>query len=90
MRIGVLIDKSLKSGVVGDMILVKLTMNDLFLNVISAYAYQINYNENVKRLFWEDLDGIVRVITISNKFSIGRDLNRHIGTISVNFDRYNE
>jgi hypothetical protein len=59
--VGVLIDNSLKDGVVdvkrlGDrIILVKLVIGDLVLNVISAYAPQVGLNENSKREFWEGL-----------------------------------
>jgi hypothetical protein len=49
------LDKNLKDGVVdikrqGDMIiLVKLLVEDLVFNVISAYATQIGLNESIKR-----------------------------------------
>jgi hypothetical protein len=52
--INIVLDKSLKDGVVdikrqGDMIiLVKLLIGDLIFNVISAYASQIGLNESVK------------------------------------------
>jgi exonuclease III len=52
--IGIVLDKSLKDGVVdikrqGDMIiLVKLLVGDLVFNVISAYTPQIGLNESVK------------------------------------------
>ena len=52
-----MIDKSLKDGVVevrrqGDrIILVKLVINDMVLNVISAYAPQVGHDESAKRLF---------------------------------------
>jgi exonuclease III len=52
--VGIVLDKSLKDGVVdikrqGDMIiLVKLLVGDLIFNVISAYAPQIGLNESVK------------------------------------------
>jgi hypothetical protein len=55
--VGIVLDKSLKDGVVaikhqGDMIiLVKLLIEDLIFNVISAYAPQIGLNESVKRQF---------------------------------------
>ena len=57
--VGILINKSLKHGVVdvtrrGDqIILVKLVVGDLVLDVISAYAPQVGHNENTKREFWE-------------------------------------
>jgi exonuclease III len=52
--IGIVLNKSLKDGVVdikhqGDMIiLVKLLIGDLVFNVISAYTPQIGLNESVK------------------------------------------
>jgi hypothetical protein len=55
--VGIVLDKSLKDGVVdikcqGDsIILVKLLVGDLVFNVISAYAPQIGLNENVKMQF---------------------------------------
>ena len=56
--VGVLIDKSLKDGVVevrrqGDMIiLVKLVISDMVLNIISVYAPpQVGHDESAKRLF---------------------------------------
>jgi hypothetical protein len=63
-RTGIVLDKSLKDGVVdikrqGDrIILVKLLVGDLVFNVISAYAPQIGLNESVKRQFWEELGGV--------------------------------
>jgi exonuclease III len=53
--VGIVLNKSLKDGVVdikwqGDkVILVKLLVGDLVFNVISAYAPQISLNESVKR-----------------------------------------
>jgi exonuclease III len=55
--VGIMLDKSLKDGVVdikrqGDrIILVKLLVGDLVFNVISAYAPQIGLNESVKMQF---------------------------------------
>jgi hypothetical protein len=55
--VSIILDKSLKDGVVdikrqGDMIiLVKLLIGDLVFNIISAYAPQIGLNESVKRQF---------------------------------------
>jgi hypothetical protein len=55
--VGIVLNKSLKDGVVyikmqGDrIILVKLLIEDLFFHIISAYAPQICLNEIVKRQF---------------------------------------
>jgi exonuclease III len=56
-EVGIVLDKSLKGGVVdikrqGDeIILVKLLVGDLVFNVISAYAPQIGLNESIKWQF---------------------------------------
>ena len=70
---GVLIDKSLKDGVVevrrqGDrIILVKLVISDMVVNVISAYAPQVGHDESAKWFFWEDLNRLVRAVPSSEK-----------------------
>ncbi|PWZ11227.1 Craniofacial development protein 2 [Zea mays] len=90
--VGVLIDKSLKDGVVdvkrvGDrIILVKLVIGDLVLNVISAYAPQVGLNENSKREFWEGLEDMVSSVPVGEKLFIGGDLNGHVGTTSTSFE----
>ena len=90
--VGVLIDKSLKDGVVevrrqGDrIILVKLVISDMVLNVISAYAPQVGHDERAMRLFWEDLNRLVRAVPSSEKLFIGGDLNGHVGISSASFE----
>ncbi|AQL05851.1 Retrovirus-related Pol polyprotein LINE-1 [Zea mays] len=90
--VGVLIDKSLKDGVVdvkrvGDrIILVKLVIGDLVLNVISVYAPQVGLNENSKREFWEGLEDMVSSVPVGEKLFIGGDLNGHVGTSSTSFE----
>jgi exonuclease III len=91
-RVGIVLDKSLKDGVVdikqqGDrIILVKLLVGDLIFNVISAYAPQIGLNESITRQFWEQLDALVISVPISEKLFIGGDLNEHVGSTRVGFD----
>jgi hypothetical protein len=90
--VGIVLDKSLKDGVVdikhqGDMIiLVKLLVRDLVFNVISAYAPQIGLNESVKMQFWEELDALVSSVPIYEKLFIGGNLNGHVGSTRVGFD----
>jgi hypothetical protein len=96
--VGIVLDKSLKDGVVdikrqGDrIILVKLLVlvEDLVFNVISAYAPQIGLNESMKRQFWEQLDALVSSVPISEKLFIGRDINGHVGSTRVGFDGVHE
>jgi hypothetical protein len=88
---GIVLDKSLKDGVVdikrqGDkIILVKLLVGDLIFNVISAYVPQIGLNESVKMQFWEELDALVSSVPIYAKLFI-EDLNGHVGSTRVGFD----
>ncbi|SPT17945.1 unnamed protein product [Triticum aestivum] len=90
--VGILINKSLKYGVVdvkrrGDrIILVKLVVEDLVLNVISAYAPQVGHNEYIKREFWEGLEDMVRSVPIGEKLFIGGDLNGHVGTSNTGIE----
>jgi hypothetical protein len=90
--VGIVLDKSLKDGVVdikcqGDRtILVKLLVGDLIFNVISAYAPQIGFNESVKMQFWEEMDALVSSVPISEKLFIGGDFNGHVGSTRVDFD----
>jgi hypothetical protein len=90
--VGIVLDKSLKDGVVdikwqGNMIiLVKLLVGHLVFNVISAYAPQICLNKSIKRQFWEQLDALVSSVPISEKLFIGGDLNGHAGSTRVGFD----
>jgi hypothetical protein len=84
--VGIVLDKSLKNGVVdikrqGDMIiLVKLLVGDLVFNVL----------ESIKRQFWEQLDALVSSVPISEKLFIGGDLNGHVGSSRVGFDGVHE
>jgi hypothetical protein len=95
-RVDIILDKSLKDGVMdikrqGDMIiLVKLLVGDLIFNIISAYAPQIGLNESFKRQFWEQLDTLISTVSISEKLFIEGDLNRHVDSIRVDFDGVHE
>ncbi|KAG2662651.1 hypothetical protein PVAP13_1KG548350 [Panicum virgatum] len=91
--VGILIDRSLKDGVVevrrqGDrIILIRLVVGDSVLNVISAYAPQVGLSESTKMQFWEDLDSMVSTVPTSEKLFIGGDLNGHVGATNVEFER---
>jgi hypothetical protein len=62
-------------------IIIKLIFGDLILNVISSYAPQVGFSDDVKRQFWEDLEDMDRGVSNSEKKFIGEDLNGHVGTI---------
>ncbi|XP_070045593.1 uncharacterized protein [Nicotiana tomentosiformis] len=61
---------------------IKIVVGGYTLNVVSVYAPHVGLNEEVKRRFWEDLDGLVRGIPSTDKLIIGGDFNNHIGMLS--------
>ncbi|XP_070046008.1 uncharacterized protein [Nicotiana tomentosiformis] len=58
--------------------IIKLVVGEYTLNVVSAYAPHAGLDEEVKRLFWEGFDEIVRQVLPVEKLFIGRDFNGHI------------
>ena len=49
------------------------------INVISAYAPQVGTETHLKEKFWEDLEGLIQSIPLTEKIFIGGDLNGHVG-----------
>jgi len=41
---------------------IKLVVGSEIFNVVSVYASQIRLDEEIKRLFWEDLDEVIQSI----------------------------
>jgi hypothetical protein len=91
-RVGILINKSLKYGVIdvercGDrIILVKLVFRNLVLNVFNTYAPQVGHNENIKREFREIPEDLVRSVPSGEELFIGGDFNGHVGTSNIVFE----
>nr|XP_033511137.1 craniofacial development protein 2-like [Nicotiana tomentosiformis] len=86
--VGILVDKDLRELFVevrrvnDRLIAIKLVVRGYTLSVVSAYAPYVGLDEEVKRRFWEDLDGLVWDIPASEKIIIGEDFNSHIGRSS--------
>ena len=57
----------------------KLEVKGSILNIVSAYAPQVNNSMEEKNDFWEDLDGLVKSVSKEEKIVLGADLNRHVG-----------
>jgi len=57
---------------------IKLVAGSEILNVVSVYAPQVELSEEIKRLFGEDLDEVVRSISQSEGLLIRGDFNGHI------------
>ncbi|KAG5597061.1 hypothetical protein H5410_038293 [Solanum commersonii] len=68
------------------LMMVKLVIGGCTLSVISAYAPQVGLDEEAKKLFYENLDEVVRGILNTEKIVIGGDFNGHIVAISNGFD----
>ena len=61
----------------------KLEVNGFILNIVSAYAPQVNYSMEEKNDFWEDLDGLIESISIEERIVLGADLNGHVGEVNI-------
>ena len=58
---------------------IKLEVKGSILNIVSAYAPQVNYSMEEKNDFWEDLDSLIESISKEEKIVFGADLNGHVG-----------
>ena len=56
----------------------KLEVNGSILNIVSAYAPQVNNSMEEKNDFWEDLDGLIESISTEERIVLGADLNGHV------------
>ena len=61
----------------------KLEVKRSILNIVSAYAPQVNYSMKEKNDFWEDLDGSIESILKEERIVLGADLNEHVGEGSI-------
>ena len=57
----------------------KLEVKGSILNIISAYAPQINNSLEEKNNFWEDLDGLIESVLKQERIVLVADLNGHVG-----------
>ena len=57
----------------------KLAVEGSILNIVSAYAPQVNNSMEQKNDFWEDLDGLKESISKGKRIVLSADLNGHVG-----------
>ena len=57
----------------------KLEVKGSILNIVSAYAPQVNNSVEEKNDFWEDLGGLIKSISKEERIVLGADLNGHVG-----------
>ena len=60
-------------------ICLKMELDGVMLNVISAYAPQVGCIREEKEAFWLDLDETVEKIPNDERIVVGADLNGHVG-----------
>ncbi|WMV36648.1 hypothetical protein MTR67_030033 [Solanum verrucosum] len=90
--VGILVDGDLREQVVevrrinDRLMTIKIVIGGCTVSVISAYAPQVVLDEEAKKLFYEDLDEVVRGIPSTERIVIGGDFNGHIGATASGFD----
>ena len=65
--------------IIDRIICLKMELDGVMLNVISAYARQVGYIREEKKTFWLDLDETVEKIPRNERVVVGADLNGHVG-----------
>ena len=60
-------------------ICLKMKLDGVMLNIISAYAPQVGCKREEKEAFWLDLDEAVEMIPKNERIVVGADLNGHVG-----------
>ena len=64
----------------GDRIMaIKLVAGEEILNVICVYAPQVELADDIKRMFWEELEEVMQSVPQNEKLCLGGDFNGHIG-----------
>ena len=61
------------------LMVMKLEVKGSILNIVSAYALQVNNSMEEKNDFWEDLDGLIKCVSKQERIVLGADLNGRIG-----------
>ena len=57
----------------------KLEVKGSILNIVSAYAPQVNNSMEEKNDFWQDLDGLIENVSKQERIVLDADLNGYVG-----------
>ena len=57
----------------------KLEVKEFILNIVSAYAPQVNNSMEEKNDFWQDLDDLIESVTKQERIVLDAGLNGHVG-----------
>ena len=66
---------------------IKLVVGDEVLNVICVYVPQVGLVEDIKKVFWEELEEVMQSVPQNEKLCLGEDFNGHIGGKADGYDR---
>ena len=83
-RIGIVLKEELAESVLEvkrvseRLMAMNMEVKGSILNVVSAYAPQVN-NSMEKNNFWKNLDGLIESISKEERIVLGADLNGHVG-----------
>ena len=58
---------------------IQLEVKGSILNIVSAYAPQVNNSMEEKNDFWQDLNGLIESVSKQERIVLGADLNGHVG-----------
>ena len=72
------------------LIAMKLEIKGSILNIVSAYAPQVNNSIKEKNDFLQDLDGLIESVSKQEKIVLGVDLNGHVGEGSIGDEKIME
>ena len=61
----------------------KLEVKGSILNIVSAYAPQVNNSMEDKTDFWQDLDGLIESVSKQYRIVLGANLNGHVGEENI-------
>ncbi|VFQ93092.1 unnamed protein product [Cuscuta campestris] len=65
---------------------IMLVLGGCAINVVSAYGSHVGLADEVKREFWDALNGVVVGFPLTEKVIIGGDFNGHIGESAEDFE----
>ena len=57
----------------------KLEVKESILNIVSAYAPQVNNSMEEENEFWQDLDRLIESVSKQERIVLGADVNEHVG-----------
>ena len=64
-----------------------LEVKESILNIVSAYAPQVNNSMEEKNDFWEDLDGLIETVSKQERIVLGADLNGRVGEGNIEHEK---